>query len=108
MRLRLGIESEIGDAYVKNNHNCNNRIEQKIWVGMSGLRNPIGDNDYWIFDPRSFAHLIVLKLTALPEEVSLSFACSIFAYSRKTLHESSKIFVEHAQHVARILFRTQA
>ena len=38
--------------------------------------------------------------TALPEEVTLSFACSIFAFSRKILHESSKIFVEHAQHVA--------
>ena len=31
-------------------------------VRMSGLRNPIGDTDYWIFDPRSFAHLIVLIL----------------------------------------------
>ena len=28
---------------------------------------------------------------------SLSLALSILAYSRKTLHESSKILVEHAQ-----------
>ena len=33
---------------------------------------------------------------------SLSFACSILAYWRKTLHELKKIFVEHARHVARI------
>ena len=33
---------------------------------------------------------------------SLSFVCSILAHSRKTLHESSKIFVAHALHVARI------
>ena len=29
-------------------------------------------------------------------------------YSRKTLHQSSKSFVEHALHVAREQFRTQA
>ena len=36
----------------------------------------------------------------------LSFACSNLAYSTKTLHELSKIFVEHVPHVARIQFRT--
>ena len=35
--------------------------------------------------------------------ISLSFACSILAYSRKTLHDPSKIFVEHARHVAGML-----
>ena len=69
---------------------------------MSGLRNPIGDTDYWIFDQRSFGHLIVLILPCQKIEVTLSFACSIFAFSRENLHESSKIFVEHAQHVASI------
>ena len=39
---------------------------------------------------------------------SLSIACSILKYPRTTLHESSKITVEHALHVARIQFRTQA
>ena len=39
---------------------------------------------------------------------SLSFACSILAFSRKALHESSKIFFEYALHVARIQSRTQA
>ena len=38
---------------------------------------------------------------------SLSFTCSILACSER-LHESSKIFVEHALYVARIQFRTQA
>ena len=33
-----------------------------------------------------------------PSQDSLSFACAVFA----TLHESSKIFVEHTRHVARI------
>ena len=33
---------------------------------------------------------------------------SILAFSRKTRHELSKIFIEHALHVARIQFRTQA
>ena len=37
---------------------------------------------------------------------SLSFPCLISAYSEKTLRESSKIFVEHALHAARIQFRT--
>ena len=37
----------------------------------------------------------------------LSFSCWIVAYSRKTLLESSEIFVEHTPQVARILFRTQ-
>ena len=35
---------------------------------------------------------------------SLSFACLILAYSRKSLHESSKIFVELVPHFARIQF----
>ena len=39
---------------------------------------------------------------------SLSLALSILAYSRKTLHESSKILVEHALLDAPIQFRTQA
>ena len=39
---------------------------------------------------------------------SLSFACSILAHSRNTLHESSKIFVTHALHVARIQLQSQA
>ena len=38
---------------------------------------------------------------------SLSFTCSILACSER-LHESRKIFVEHALYVARIQFRTQA
>ena len=37
--------------------------------------------------------------------LSLSFACSILAYLRKTLQESSTIFVEHALRVARIQLR---
>ena len=43
-----------------------------------------------------------------PCKQSLSFACSILAFSRKALHESSKIFIEYALHVARIQSRTQA
>ena len=35
---------------------------------------------------------------------SLSFTCLILAYSRKTLHESSNIFVELVPHFARIQF----
>ena len=33
---------------------------------------------------------------------SLSFAYLILAYTRKTMHELSKIFVKHALHVAGI------
>ena len=36
------------------------------------------------------------------------FTCSILGCSRETLHEAIKIFIELAQHVARIQFRTQA
>ena len=39
---------------------------------------------------------------------SLSFPCLFSAYPEKTLRESSKIFVEHALHAARVQFRTQA
>ena len=38
----------------------------------------------------------------------LSFSCLILPHSRKTLHDLSKICVEHARHVAKILFGTQA
>ena len=46
--------------------------------------------------------------TGSPYQQNLSFTCPILAYSRKTLHESSKFFVEHALHVARIQLQTQA
>ena len=39
-----------------------------------------------------------------PRQQSLSFACSILGYSSKTLLELSKVFVEHALHVAIIQF----
>ena len=42
-----------------------------------------------------------------PYQQSLSFVCLILA-TRERLHESSKIFVEHALLVARIDCRTQA
>ena len=45
---------------------------------------------------------------SLPYYPCLSFACPILACSRKTLHESSKVFVEHALHVAWMQIRTQA
>ena len=38
----------------------------------------------------------------------LSLSCWILAYLRKTLLESSEIFVEHTRQVARIWSRTQA
>ena len=34
---------------------------------------------------------------------SLSLACTVLVYSRKTLHEQSEIFVEHALRVGRII-----
>ena len=43
-----------------------------------------------------------------PCQQRLSFSCWILAYLRKTLLESSEIFVEHTPQVARIWFRTQA
>ena len=39
-----------------------------------------------------------------PCQQSLSFACFILGYSSKTLLELSKVFVEHALHVAIIQF----
>ena len=49
-------------------------------------------------------NMIIIKLST-PCQQSLSFGCSILA--GKTLNKSSKIFVEHARHVARIWFPTQ-
>ena len=46
--------------------------------------------------------------TITPCYQSLSLTLSILAFSRKTLHESSKILVEHALLDAPIQFRTQA
>ena len=43
-----------------------------------------------------------------PCQQRLSFSCWILAYLRKTLLESSEIFVEHTRQVARIWFRTKA
>jgi len=45
--------------------------------------------------------------TLIAEPFFLSLFSNLFYLSR-TLHESSKIFVEHALHVARRQFRTQA
>lgn len=42
-----------------------------------------------------------------PCQQCLSFVCSILMHSRKTLHESSKIFVMHVSHVVRIQFGTR-
>ena len=53
-------------------------------------------------------NLVVNVLAQTPCYQSLSFTCSILAHLRKTLQESSKIFVAHALHVARIQFQTQA
>ena len=43
-----------------------------------------------------------------PYQQNFSSAFSILAYSRKKLHESNKISVEHALHISRIHLRTQA
>ena len=49
-----------------------------------------------------------ITFASAPCQYNLSFAFSNLAYSRKTQHESSKIFFEHASHVAKplIFFRT--
>ena len=49
-----------------------------------------------------------ITFASAPCQYNLSFAFSKLAYSRKTQHESSKIFFEHASHVAKpiIFFRT--
>ena len=57
---------------------------------------PLTDNS--VIEPHSLA----------PGQQSLSLTCSILVFSRTTLHESRKIFFEHALYVARIQFRTQA
>ena len=62
MRLRLGIESEHEMHMSKIIIIAITGLSKTLGQDMSGLRNPIGDTDYWIFDPRSFAHLIVLIL----------------------------------------------
>ena len=41
----------------------------------------------------------MLQKINTPYQKSLSFVSSILTYSRKTLHELSKIFVEHVLHV---------
>ena len=58
----------------------------------------------------SFLHNIVrsLKRNLDDFQVHLLDELRILAYLRKTLLESSEIFVEHARQVARIWFRTQA
>ena len=49
-----------------------------------------------------------ITFASAPCQYNLSFAFSKLAYSRKTQHESSKIFFEQASHVAKpiIFFRT--
>ena len=49
-----------------------------------------------------------ITFVSAPCQYNLSFSFSNLAYSRKTQHESSKIFFEHASHVAKpmIFFRT--
>ena len=58
----------------------------------------------------SFLHNIVRSLKRNLDyfQVHLLDEVRILAYLRKTLLESSEIFVEHARQVARIWFRTQA
>ena len=49
-----------------------------------------------------------ITFASAPCQYNLSFSFSNLAYSRKTQHESSKIFFEHSSHVAKpiIFFRT--
>ena len=42
-----------------------------------------------------------ITFASAPCQYNLSFSFSNLAYSRKTQHESSKIFFEHASHVAK-------
>ena len=58
-------------------------------------------------EPRAASEKI--KLCSRPPcQQSLSFSSSNLAYTTKALHESSETSVEHALHVARTQFRTQA
>ena len=53
--------------------------------------------------PQSFERARTVEFSShVPGPPFFSFACSILSFSRQTLHESGKIFVEHARHVARI------
>ena len=67
------------------------------------LAHPSSRGNYFLL--RVFLSLLVVFSIAKLLEPSLAFACSIMAFSR---NESSRIFVEHALHFARIQFRTQA
>lgn len=67
------------------------------------LAHPSSRGNYFLL--RVFLSLLVVFSIAKLLEPSLAFACSIMAFSR---NESSRIFVEHARHFARIQFRTQA
>ena len=46
--------------------------------------------------------IVALSTSSSSCQQSFSLACSILAYSRKTLDELSKISVEHERHVARM------
>lgn len=67
------------------------------------LAHPSSRGNYFLL--RVFLSLLVVFSIAKLLKPSLAFACSIMAFSR---NESSRIFVEHALHFARIQFRTQA
>ena len=53
-------------------------------------------------------HLLLDSGGVSPCQQRLSFSCWSLAYLRKTLLESSEIFVEHTRQVARIWFRIQS
>ena len=56
-----------------------------------------------LFDIRfSYKHSNFSQVCLLVKMASKTVTRSILAYSKETLHESTKIFVEHALHVARI------
>ena len=98
----------------KKKENFPEHLQSFVSRFLARARERFARNGYHLAHPSSRGNYFLLRVFLSPLVVfsiakllkpSLAFACSIMAFSR---NESSRIFVEHALHFARIQFRTQA
>ena len=81
-------------------------LGKMLTLGSNNFDPPWAKERKWLPVNSVTVYFCNKELVKSPFQQSLSFASSILAYSRKTLHELIKIFVENAFHVARIQLQT--
>ena len=108
-KFACNLDSQLNILSFITNKNALNRVEAHLLGDKLGSGEAIRKQAIVLLSPEPRAVSEKVKLCSRPPcQQSLSLSSSNSAYLRKALHESSQTFVEHALHVARTQFRTQA